>query len=135
MVPRESKTLMLASEDTFFPLTSTNMRKPSRWNGGLMPLRRRRTSSSKDASAPSNWYPSASSFFRCSRMAMPSSLSVSMPNSLTLAWMDAVPASSDTSMRRWFPTSEGSMCSYVLGSRIMALTCTPPLWAKALRPT
>ena len=37
---------------------------------------------------------------------------------------------------RWaFPTREGSMCSYKAASFIIALTCTPPLWAKAAFPT
>jgi len=126
---------MLASEETLLPVTSTNIRKPSRRKGGLMPSFRRRTSSSKDASAPSNWYPSDSMCLRCSRTFRPDSFSVSIPNSLILASIDAVPESSDISTRRWLPTRRGSMCSYVFSSFISAFTCTPALWAKALLPT
>ena len=45
------------------------------------------------------------------------------------------PASSVIRMRWRLPTTSGLMCSYSDDLRFTALTCTPPLWAKADRPT
>src|SRR5213080_957927 len=92
--------------------------------------------SSNEASAPSNCKPSSSSCLSRSRMRRESgvSRSRSMPYSRAFQRMFDLPASSETSTRRWLPTASGSRCSYVSGCFSTAATCMPPLWAKAESP-
>ncbi len=108
-----------------------------RWNGFLYSPIAFLTSSSKEASAPSNSYPSFSSFLRSFNIAITlSSLgSSSTPSSFALYKILLLPERSDIKIRLLLPTTPGSTCSYVVGSFITALTWMPPLCAKALSPT
>ena len=95
-----------------------------------------RMSSSNDASAPSNARPSASSCL----MSCDSSRASTTPSSSCPSWRARIdvlarPPSSLTTSRPAFPTGPGSTCWYDRSTLATAAPWTPPLWAKADRPT
>ena len=94
-------------------------------------------SSSSDASAASNTYPSDSRTLRRSDSAAAARESSSRPNSAAFIDMPARPPRSETSTRVRLP-DVGRIDVLVAGTSRRgprAEVCSPPLWAKADDPT
>jgi hypothetical protein len=90
---------------------SMNARNDSSWKYPCSQPVARRTSSSKEPSAASKWYPSCSSSLTRSRTVLARSSSISIPSSVALLTIDARPACSDTTIRVRLPTRVGEACS------------------------
>ena len=94
------------------------------------------TSNSKEASTPSNSYPSFSNFLSLDKISVIfSSLTPSVIfSSSSLYRILLLPAKSEIRILLEFPIFSGETCSYVRLFFTIALTWMPPLWANALLP-